>query len=295
MGCKAFTPHLVGLAKELENQPFHVIASYNQRGTPEQAKHEIFQNGLAPLSPNVTVSMHARHSGVKGTGYVPYYLVFDQHGDLAYHHQGGPYHGGDGTAVIERVKTMLEQVPVIYTGKEPFQKHGKLAIQLGKGRKLNKALLALAGELEENPEDPELLRILEGVHRYKRSVFSQSERLLGSDFNAGREKLATAAKDFAGTPWVSDFEKLSNSVHKVQSIKNYSKAAKSFAKAVAQLNKLERVQGNGAKVINPLDKEFRQTNRKKLDQIITDLEELRDRGASLPAGKLSVQLLALLQ
>jgi hypothetical protein len=295
VGCKAFTPHLVGLAKELENKPFHLLASYNQRAKQEQAKHEIFQNGLAPLSPNVTVSMHARHTGVEGTGYVPYYLVFDHHGDLVHHHQGGPYHGGDGTEVLERVRGMLEQVPVIYMGKKPFQQHVELAQNLAKGKKLNKSLLALAAALAESPEDPELARILAGVERYKRSLFTESERLLGSDFNAGRERLATGAKDFAGTPWASDIEKLSKTVHKVQSIKLYGKAAQAFARSVSQLNELKPVQGNGCKVINPLDKRFRQSNRKELDKIIVNLKELRDQGHSSPAGKLSVQLLALLQ
>jgi hypothetical protein len=295
VGCKAFTPHLVGLAKELENKPFHLLASYNQRAKPEQAKHEIFQNGLAPLSPNVTVSMHARHTGVEGTGYVPYYLVFDHHGDLVHHHQGGPYHGGDGTDVLERVRVMLEQVPTIYMGKEPFHRHDELAQNLEKGKKLNKYLLALASALAESPEDPELARILAGVELYKRNLLAESERLLGSDFNAGRERLATGAKDFAGTPWASDIKKLSKTVHKVQSIKFYSKAARTFARAVSQLNGLKRVQGNGSKVVNPLDGEFRQNNRKDLDKIIVDLEELRDQGPSLPAGKLSIQLLALLQ
>ncbi len=295
MGCKAFTPHLVGLAKELENEPFHLLASYNQRATPEEAKHEIFQNGLAPLAPNVTVSMHAGHPGVKGTGYVPYYMVFDHHGDLAYHHQGGPYHGGDGTAIIERVKTMLEQVPVIYTGKEPFEQHKKLALALQSGKKLNKPLLALAKALEATPDDSELLRLLAGVESYKRALFSESERLLGIDFKAGRKQILNLAKDFKATPWISDIEKLSETLGSPDAEKSYGASAKALSKALVELRKLDLVKGNGAKVFNPLDKEFRQSNRKKLDGIIADLETVRDLGPSLPAGKLSAQLLSLLQ
>ena len=92
MGCKAFTPPLVGLARELEGSPFHLIASHNQRGDDASARHEIFQNGLDPLTSNVSVVKAANHSWVTGTGYVPYYMVFDHHGDLVHHHQGGPYH-----------------------------------------------------------------------------------------------------------------------------------------------------------------------------------------------------------
>ncbi len=295
MGCKAFTPHLVGLAKELQDQPFHLIASYNQRGTPAQAKHEIFQNGLDPMTSNVTVSMHASQSGVRGTGYVPYYMVFDHHGDLAHHHQGGPYHGGDGTAVLERVRGMLEQVPFIYTGKEPFERHGELAGQFHKGSKLNKALKDLAAALEESPKDPELARILAGVRRHKRRALLGAERLLGSDFKAGLKGLQSAAKEFEGTPWAKEFEPLLKALMPADARKRYSAGAKTVAKAIADLQELKLIRGNGGKVLNPLDAEFRELNSKRLSTIIKDLGAVRDQGPNLPAGKLSVQLLALLE
>ncbi|MDF1838449.1 MAG: hypothetical protein P1V35_11305 [Planctomycetota bacterium] len=295
MGCKAFTPHLVGLAKELENKPFHLLASYNQRGTPAQAKHEIFQNGMALLAPNVTVSMHANHSGVQGTGYVPYYMVFDHHGDLVYHHQGGPYHGGDGTAVLDRVRTMLEQVPVIYTGRIPFERHAELAQKLEKGKQLNKSLLALAAALGQDPNDAELARLQNGVESYKRIELSRVERLLGTDFNAGQAHLETLAKAFLGTPWEYDIQPLVKSVRTPKAQKFHGAASKSLAKALGELQKLKSIQGNGAQVLNPLDAEFRATNRKKLDAIIQSLDAIGDQGSATPAGKLSVQLLALLQ
>ena len=86
MGCAAFTPSLVGLASELEGQPFHLVASFNQSGGARKALHEIFQNGLPVTSSNVSATLSARHPDVTGITYVSYYIVFDKHGDLAYHH-----------------------------------------------------------------------------------------------------------------------------------------------------------------------------------------------------------------
>ena len=295
MGCKAFTPHLVGLAKELETKPFHLLASYNQRANPEQAKHEIFQNGLALLSPNVTVSMHAGHPGVKGTGYVPYYLVFDHHGDLAYHHQGGPYHGGDGTAVLERVRKLVDQVPAIYLGKQPFEANRDLALALRKGVDLNVHLLALSAAHKEDAGDAEVMRMVAGVERYKRGLFQRAERLLGMDFNAGRSLIVTASKVFAGTHWAPEFKSLAKSLRSPKAQKFHGTASRDLGKVLKRFEKLEQVPGNGGTVSNPFDPAFRKTNQSELVAIRATLTQLRDKGPSTPSGKIAVQLLALLQ
>ena len=41
----------------------------------------------------MTITKMGRHPDVRGNGYVPYYVVFDHTGKLAYDHMGGRYHG----------------------------------------------------------------------------------------------------------------------------------------------------------------------------------------------------------
>ena len=89
MGCKAVTPHLVSLAKRLEGRPFHLVAAHNQNDTKENVVAYMKSNGLSDDTTNLTVTSRGRHSKVKGNGYVPYYMVFDHHGDLAHHHMCG--------------------------------------------------------------------------------------------------------------------------------------------------------------------------------------------------------------
>ncbi len=295
MGCRAFTPHLVGLAKELEGAPFHFIASHNQSGSPEAALHEIFQNGLEPFAPNVTVTKQAGHPGVKGTGYVPYYLLFDHHGDLVHHHQGGPYHGGDGTAVLDRVREMLRSVPVVYVGKDPFERHHKLAAELEKGKKLSKSLEALARAHAENPEDSELTRLVAGVVRYRDRLIATFAAQLPTDPGGVIKDLKSAVKDFAGTPWSAPLDELLAQLQDRSVSRLHEESASSLRSALARLDRLERVAGNGGKVLNPLDAKFRAENERDLEQIKRALKELRDEHSALPAGKRAGELLALLE
>ena len=286
---------MVSLAKELEDEPFHLIASYNQQGDAKKAKHEIFQNGLAPLSPNVTVSLQGGHPGVKGTGYVPYYLVFDQHGDLAYHHQGGPYHGGDGVAVLDRVREMLQDVHVVYVGKQPFERFDKLARQLQAGKGLRKSFKELTEALTESPKDQELVRLVAGVKQYQVRLAAKAEQLLATDPEGARKMLKTAVKDFADTPWNKLVEDLSTNLHDPDKFKLHKDAAKALKKVVAKINKLGRVAGNSGTVLNPVDPKFQTTNGRALEGIKQDLRSISNQYSSLPAGKRAAETLLILE
>ena len=123
---------MVGLAKRLEGKPFHLLAAHCQDQPRETVVRYVRGKELEASTPNFTVTSFGGHPGVKGNGYVPYYMVFDQHGDLAYHHMCGGYHGGDGLAMIDRVDKLLKETPEIYLGKEPFEAVPKLAAKLKK-------------------------------------------------------------------------------------------------------------------------------------------------------------------
>lgn len=294
MGCRAFTPPLVGLAKELEGQPFHLLASHNQNGSLDAAQHEIYQNGLHPLSPNVTVAKSAGHPGVTGTGYVPYYLVFDHHGDLAYHHQGGPYHGGDGNAVHDRVRNMLTQVPVVYVGKDTFSKYSKLAKELEKGKNLKRSFAALAAALEKTPEDPELQQLDAGVTLYRDRLIVQTTQELAVNPKEARKDLKAAIKDFAATPWVEPLQALQVQLQDRANAKQHDASSKALRAAIAKLEKLEPVQGNAGKVINLVDTEFRSANARDLESIKKALRNIVDKYGETPAAVRAGELLGLL-
>ena len=141
MGCRAITPALVGLASRLEGKPFHLVASFCQRGMREETTAYIKGKGLAPDTPNMTVTYQDRHPQVKGNGYVPYYLVFDHTGRMVHRHMCGDYHGGDGLKMIEWVDELLEKAPEIWLGEEEFATHAKLAERIAAKKHLDKAVL----------------------------------------------------------------------------------------------------------------------------------------------------------
>ncbi len=294
MGCRAFTPPVVGLARELEGEPFHLVASHNQGGDGEHALAEMFRNGLAPFSPNVSVTKSARHPGVTGTGYVPYYMIFDHHGDLVHHHQGGPYHGGDGTEALDRVRALLKEVPAVYLGKEPFAEHAKLAKKIASGKKLRAPLEELAALAAAHPEDAELQRLVAGVERHRDRIAAHVERLLATDPAKAKKEATAAAKDFAGTPWSGPLDELATSLADRELGKRREAAAKEIAQIMKAFGKLEPVRGNAGEVRNPLDPEFRQANEKALKKLVAKLERLRDDDGELAAGRRAVELLGLL-
>ena len=179
MGCRAITPALVGLASRLEGKPFHLIASFCQRGKREDAVAYIRGKGLAADTPNLTVTYQGRHPQVKGNGYVPYYMVFDHTGRMVHHHMCGNYHGGDGLAMIEWVDRLLEKTPALWLGAQPFETHAALAERVAGGNALAK-WVAEAESLQAAEPHAELDRILAGVTRYRDRGLQRAESLLAA-------------------------------------------------------------------------------------------------------------------
>ena len=101
---------MVGLAKSLKTEPFHLIASYCQRGTKEGALTSLKKEGWSEDLKNLSV-MYQTQFPKAPIKYVPYYLIFDHTGKLRYNHMAGPYHGGDGDNYKKLVKKLLKEVP----------------------------------------------------------------------------------------------------------------------------------------------------------------------------------------
>ncbi|MEM7387592.1 MAG: hypothetical protein AAF514_21875, partial [Verrucomicrobiota bacterium] len=110
VGCQQITPGMVGLARKLKGKPFHLIASYCQHGTKEQAVAALKKEGWDENMANLTVMNQTRFPKAP-VKYVPYYLVFDHTGKLQQNHMAGPYHGGDGDHYQKVVKELLRKIP----------------------------------------------------------------------------------------------------------------------------------------------------------------------------------------
>lgn len=102
---------MVGLAKKYQDEPFHVIASYCQRGEKDPALEYLKSQGWSEEMENLSVMYQTRFPDKVKITYVPYYLIFDHTGKLRYHHMAGPYHGGNGDTYQKEVAELLKEVP----------------------------------------------------------------------------------------------------------------------------------------------------------------------------------------
>ena len=293
MGCKAFTPPLVGLANELRGELFHLVASHNQDGGPSHVVHEIFQNGLDLDSPNVSVTKFGHHPGVEGTGFVPYYMLFDHHGDLVRHHQGGPYHGGDGLSVLNRIRSMLKDVPALYVGKEPYTRHKDLAQRLQSTQSLQADLELLQTKLAENPEDEELTRLSHWVARYVQRRTQEIEHRLSVDPEGAQAELQTSLQTFKGSSFGAALMALHTSLQDADMKKRYHDGAAHLNHALRGWSNLSPIQGNRDPVLNPLDLEFRNANGDALRRVAQHLRHAVE-FPDLPAGRRANEMLRVL-
>jgi hypothetical protein len=231
---------LVSLAKRLEGKPFHLLAAHCQRDTKENVVGYIKSKGLDAKTPNMTVTSMGGHPKVKGNGYVPYYMVFNQHGDLVQQHMCGDYHGGDGLKMIEVVDKLLKDVPAIYLGKEPFTTVPKLAKQIGAKKKLPAALAEIEKRLAASPgevEAAELARLKTAVEDYRSRMLAKADALMATDPGEVIPTLSALEKELKGTALAEDVTTKLVAARKSSDLKTSITIAKSYEKAMKALNK----------------------------------------------------------
>ena len=137
---------MVGLARRLEGKPFHLVATHAQDiSSRKEVVAFARANGFAGSSPNMTITKNGRHPDLEGTGFMPYYMVFDHAGKLRHHHMGGSYHGGDQLAMVAWVDKLLKDAPAVWLGAEAYDVHAKLAAKLASGKGLAASLKKLDG------------------------------------------------------------------------------------------------------------------------------------------------------
>jgi len=210
VGCKEVTPHLVSLARRLEDQPFHLIATHRQNNaTRSEVIAYLKANGLSVFTPNFSVTKMGSHPDIPGNGFAPYYAVFDHTGTLVHDHMGGSYHGGDGLEMIRYVDQLLAQTPAIYLGAAPFKKIGPLAHKVSSGKALGASVKRIDSVLAAPPDAAtagELKRLLALVVRYRDRKLQRALGLVGSEPDAVLGRLKQLARSFQGTSLAADVE-----------------------------------------------------------------------------------------
>lgn len=140
---------MVGLAKKFKDEPFHVIASYCQRGEKEPTLKFLKSKGWSEELKNISVMYQTNYSRDVKITYVPYYLIFDHTGKLRHHHMAGPYHGGNGDVYQEQVAALLKEVPK--DGQKKLDPEGALSEMRSwtnrRGRTIEAALLGVGEDL----------------------------------------------------------------------------------------------------------------------------------------------------
>ena len=147
------------------------------------------------------MSSQTRHPGVKGNGYVPYYVVFDHKGDMAYHHMCGPYHGGDGLEMIKWVDKLLEAAPDIYLGEETFEHIDDLAdkVRARKGLAGTIKKLEALRDGDDGAKKEEARRLLSALGGWRDRQLERAMGLLSSDPAEVVPTLKALSKELAGT------------------------------------------------------------------------------------------------
>ena len=201
----------------------------------------IRSNGLAPDTPNMTVSSQGGHPQVKGNGYVPYYLVFDHTGKLAHHHMCGAYHGGDGLKMIEWVEELLAKTPAIYLGDAPFTHEAALAAKVEKKKALKAALAEIERKLVDAATDDarraELERLQAAVVDYRDRMVARAEDLLATKPSETLPALKDLVKELAGTSIVEPVQARLAELSKSPDLKTAVAVEKKLAKIVKGLEK----------------------------------------------------------
>lgn len=277
------------MARELEGQPFHLLAAHCQNDTKANVVGYIRSQGLAEDTPNMTVTSFGGHPGVKGNGSVPYYIVFDHTGKMRHHHMCGAYHGGDGLRMIEWVHNLLDEAPAIWLGETPFTHVPDLAKKVESG----KGLGAVAIELETNRDADEAVqaertRLLAALTTWRDREQQLAERLMGSNPKEVLDAYGTLAKTLKGSalakPVDARIAALKGSKQLADSIK-LQKTLEKTKRKIAKLKLPKEAKRKGLKAFSLDDPLCRKEHAKTLAKSAKKLREAIEGHEALPIAK----------
>ena len=288
MGCKAITPHLVSLAKRYEGSAFHLIASHCQNQPKESVVSYIRSQGVAADTPNFTVTSFGRHPKVKGNGYVPYYIVFDHHGNLVHHHMCGNYHGGDGLKMIDWVDKLMAKAPAIYLGQEPFEHATKLAKQVSKRSKLGTAVKTIEKQLAADSTSADLRadlkRLMTTVTAWRDKELARALALEASKPSRVVGSLSALAKELKGSslaPAVEEQLAIKKKSTELKAAVAVEKSLRKLEKSFAKLTPCKPCRRTGAISHRASCSDCMKMNRKKLKALRSKAEKLTEEARGL--------------
>lgn len=192
-------------------------------------------------SPNFTCTSFGRHPRVKSAGSVPYYMVFDHHGDIVYHHMAGAYHGGDGLRMIEWVDDLLKDTPAIYLGRDPFTVHAKLADQIASAKNLgaNLSKLEKARAAEQVEGAAELDRLYAAITTWRNRELKSATGLLATRPSAVVAALKSLQKELKGSGLATDVDETLAGIDKSAELKAAVAIEKTLQKQKKRATKLK--------------------------------------------------------
>ncbi len=279
---------MVSLAKRLEGRPFHLIATHCQNVPKNEVVSYIQGKGLLSDTPNMTVTSFGGHPKVKGNGYVPYYMVFDHTGKLAYNHMCGAYHGGDGLRMIEWVDELLAEAPDLFLGTEPFQAVPKLAKQVAAKKNLSAAVKQIEARRKSETESPareEILRLYEAVKRYRDGALKRADKLMATDPSQVLPLLQGIQSELKGTELGAEVNarvaQLKSSKELKQSIA-VSKSLRKIKKSLARTRSCKTCKRQGMKFFQHSCTTCRLDNSGAVKKAKKKLRSLIDKNPGLP-------------
>lgn len=201
---------MVRLAKEMESKPFHLIASDCQDSKKEDVLLQLKSNGYETDTQNFTITQFGGHEFVKGNGFAPYYILFDHRGKVFYHYKAGGAHGGDGLKFLELTKQLIEDAPIIYTGRKLYVHITALADQVAKKQQLPTAIESIRKRIidgtESQPVLEELQRLYDRIKKYRDQRLKAIDKMMGTNPDKVLGELKTLQNDFKGTTIADSIE-----------------------------------------------------------------------------------------
>ncbi len=279
------------MAREMEGRPFHLILSHCQNQPREAVVSRIRGLGLVEDGANFTVTSFGRHPRIPGSGYIPYYAVFDHEGKLVKAHMGGDYHGGDGLAFMDAVRQAVDRVPALYLGAEPFAELSGLAGRIQARRNLPGSVQELETLLAGDPSPgarAEGERIQSALARYVRNRREAAEKKIVSDPEGVVPDLRALAAEFEGTSLGAPIEERIGILRGDPALRQATSIGRAFHRirdAVDALPACAACVRQGNRQFRPGCEACRAAHGVRLRDFITQLRRLIRNHAELPISQ----------
>jgi hypothetical protein len=246
---------------------------------------------FSPSSPNFTVTSFGGHPGVKGNGYVPYYMVFDHRGKLVHHHMCGAYHGGDGLKMIEWVDKLLKDAPALYLGPEEYTRVSDLAERIATKRKLANDLRALekrAASSRDAAEQEEIARIRKWVVRYRDGELKRIDGLLKTRPSTVLASLKKLEAELKGSELATAVDARAAELESGDALKRAIAVEKTLAKVQKKLARKKACKScrrSGARYVRLDCPECRAQHKRAFKKAVAELEKALAASDGLPIAE----------